>query len=480
MNRKLTILIVMALLVLVFPVSTAFALGATNQTWTSSITYYTPSTTDGNLSVDYFAADGTKYSAPAIALLAHKAGSLFIGNVSQVPASFAGSSVLSSDVTLVATYVQFAAGSETGNYGRMLYSGFSAADAAAKFYVPTVLYQKFGSTSRIGVQNIEDFAVAAALNFYAVGSTTATATKNVVIPALSSYIFTPADISGLAPGFNGSLVITGAKSDTPATPGRVVAASEETSDAGRSAYAFEGVAQGANKIFMASMLCDSGAALQRSFYAIQNAGTADAQVTITAYNTSGAVVGTMAATTIAAGGKLSKNPCDFGVPAGTSGSAVIESTGAPVIAIGKVLASNGLATAFNGATAGGQKVAAPYVRWAPDPSTDFRSFIAIMNVGAAEASDIKVNYYNGAGALAATQVLATSSNKLGQYVKRNSDASSAGALTSGSFGFSPSGGAIEVVSDQPVVVVVRSLKNVSPPLGAITQFGEDYNGTSVP
>jgi hypothetical protein len=64
-------------------------------------------------------------------------------------------------------------------------------------------------------------------------------------------------------------------------------------------------------------------------------------------------------------------------------------------------------------------------------------------------------------------------------IKRNTDAQTAGALnpTYGDFGFHPSGGAIEVTSDQPVVVVVRLARNVS--LGAVTQLGEDYNGTSI-
>ena len=315
MRNKLIVILVVALLAIMLPASTVFAQGATSQTWTSSITYYTPSATGGTLQVDYYAPDGTKYQANSITLQPHKAGSLFIGNVSSVPTPFAGSAVLSSEVPIVATYVQFATSPNTANYGRLLYSGFTADDAGTPFYVPTVLYGNTTSTtSRIGVQNIESFAINANLKFYAVGQTTPTAEKTVLIPPQSSYIFLASDITGLSVGFSGSLVIVGSKSDAPATPGRVVAAAEETSNSGRTAYAFEGVAQGANKIYMASMLCKNGASEQTSYYAIQNASaTTKANVTVKAFKTDGTQVANQSLGEIQPGGKLSTNPCAWGV-----------------------------------------------------------------------------------------------------------------------------------------------------------------------
>ncbi|MEM3433179.1 MAG: hypothetical protein QXP27_03275 [Candidatus Methanomethyliaceae archaeon] len=463
-------------------VSPSLGQSATNQTWTSSITYYTPSETSGTLQISYYASNGTSYSANPITLAPHKAGTLFIGSVGTVPDPFSGAAVLSSDVPVVATYVQFAAGSAGSQYGRIIYTGFSPDNAASTFYIPTILYDPptTGSTSMVGVQNIESFAASVTLEFYAVGATSPTATKTVVIPAQSSYIFRPGDISGLTPGFSGSLVIKGVKQDDPSTPARVVASSIETDNAGRGAYGFEGFASGANKIFMASMLCKAGSDQQTSYYAIQNAGTINASVTITYYNTAGSVVGTLAPTNIPPGGKLSTNPCAAGVPAGTSGSAVIESIGAPVIAIGKVKASNGMATAFVGQAQGYTKVALPYVRWAATSTTDFRTFIAIMNVGSAPATDIRVRYYDGNGTMVAEHRVASNSAPLNPYIKTNSNPQVAGALSSGQFGFNPPGGAVEIVSDQPVVVVARAQRDVSPPLGSVSRFAEDYNGIPIP
>jgi hypothetical protein len=475
--RRILISLVLVLTLLSATVIGVSAQGATDQTWTSSITYYTPSATAGEMVVTYYASDGTPYSTATIPLDPHKAGSLLIGSVSAVPADFGGgSAVLAASVPIVATYVQFASGAEVANYGRMLYNGFDATEAASKFFVPTVLYQKFGSTTTVGVQNIETSSITARLRFFAVGNPVAVAQTDVPIPAQSSYVFSAADVTGLTPGFNGSLVIT-----TDETGGgKVVAAAEETSDAGRAAYAFEGVAQGANTIYMPSMQCQFMTEKQTSYYAIQNAGTGEASVTITFYNTAGATIGTMPATIIPEGGKLSANPCGAGVPAGSIGSAVIQSVGAQIIAIGKVVADNGMATAFVGQSVGATSLAAPYVRWAANPSADFRAYIAVMNVGSGDATNITAKYYDGTGALVATHVLPSVGQPLPRFIKTNTNASAAGALTAtyGDFGFHPIGGAIEFSSDQPIVVLARLQRTVS--LGTVTMFGEDYNAIVVP
>ncbi|MHB1318518.1 MAG: hypothetical protein ACYCYF_07875 [Anaerolineae bacterium] len=466
-------LVLALLLVAVLGVSAQFA---DQQDWVSAITYYTPSDTPGVMVVTYYAADGTAYSTGEIDLLPHKAGSLYIGSVSSVPAAFSGSAVMSASVPLVATYAQFVSGAEGPNYGRMIYNGFDASAAAQRFYIPTILYQAFGTTSTVGIQNIEGTPITARLSFYAVGNPTAVAVKDVPIPAFSSYIFGPVDIPELSPGFTGSLVIT----TNETGGGLVVAAAEETLDAGRAAYAFEGVAQGANKFYMPSMQCRAFSSKHISYYAIQNAGTGNASVTITYYDLNGNIAGTMPATIIPEGGKLSTNPCLAGVPNGSWGSAVIESTGAEIIAIGKVVASDGMMTAFVGQSAGSTSLAAPYVRWSADPSAEFRTYLAVMNVGGAAATNITAKYYDGAGDLVATEVLASPSDPLPQYTKTNTSASTAGALTAayGDFGIHPFGGAVEFSSDQPIVVLARNQRTVS--LGSVTMFAEDYNAVAPP
>ncbi len=449
---------------------------AADQDWTSAITYYTSSDVAGSMVVTYYGSDGTPYSTDPMPLLPHKAGSLWIGSVSTVPDSFSGAAVISADVPIVATYAQFANGAENANYGRMIYNSFEPGEAASTFYVPTILYEAFGSTSIVGVQNVESTSITARLSFYAVGNPTAVAVKDVVIPAQSSYIFGPSDITELSPGFTGSLVIT-----TDETGGgKVVAAAEETLDLGRAAYAFEGVAQGANLFYMPSMQCRAFSSKHISYYAIQNAGSGDAVVTATYYDLNGNVVGTLAPTVVKEGGKLSTNPCLAGVPDGSWGSAVIESTGAEIIAMGKVVASDGMMTAFVGQSGGATSLAAPYVRWSADPSAEFRTYIAVMNVGSAAAVDITATYYDGSGSPVGTEVLASGADPLPRFTKTNTNASTAGALTAdyGDFGIHPFGGAVQFTSDQPIVVLVRNQRVVN--LGTVTMFAEDYNAVTVP
>jgi hypothetical protein len=482
MKKGFTLLAVFLVVALAMPITLVQAQSATQQTWMSSITYYTPSNTPGELTISFYSeGSATPITLPPITLNPHAAGSLYVGGVTALGSTFHGTAVLEATVYVIATAVQFAVAPETNNYGRLLYSGFTPTEAASTFYIPTVLNAQYGSTSLIAIQNIENFEITANVKFYAVGSTTPTVDKNYDIPAQSNVILPCNNFAkvGLPTGFSGSAVITAYQKGNPSVPGRVVASVQETDDNGRGAYAFEGVASGANTIYMATMLCNAFGG-QNSYYAIQNASlAATANVTIDFYDTGGSLVGQLPSTALGPGNKMSVNPCDR-VPAGTSGSAVIRSTGAPVIAIGKVKAPNGMATAFVGQSAGSTKIAAPYIRWAATPTSEWRTYVAVMNVGTSAATNIVAKYYDGNGTLKASHVLATPGSPLAQYIKTNTTAQAAVALLpDGTFGFTPPGGSIEIESDQPLVVVVRAQKDVTG-LGATTRFAEDYNGVSIP
>jgi hypothetical protein len=281
---------------------------------------------------------------------------------------------------------------------------------------------------------------------------------------------------GLAPGFSGSATVS------VAGGGRVVAAVQETDDAGRGAKAFEGMPAnaGADTIYMASMMCNAFGG-QNSYYAIQNVGNASADVEIDFYDRGGNLLDTATGIQIAADDKASEKPCDY-IPDGSVGSAVIRSTnGQPLVAIGKISGGGLTPTAFLGETAGSTSVAAPYIRWANDPASGERANIAIMNVGTGPATQVDVKYYDNQGNLAATHTLQemTGETTLDRFIKANSNPSTSAALdANGNFGISPYGGAIEVESDQPVVVVVRVARSVT--FGSVTKFAEDYNGSVVP
>jgi hypothetical protein len=380
-------------------------------------------------------------------------------------------------VPIVATYVQFAAGAEVNNYGRMLYNAFKPGNAGSTFYVPTVLNQQFGFTSRVGVQNIESFKITATLKFFEVGETTPTVETSEDIDPFASYVFSPGDV-GLPTPFNGSLVVTAVKQGDPGTNALVVASSEETQDSGRGAYAFEGTSSAANKVFMPSML-SLYQNLYTSFYAIQASG-GQAQVVIKYYDTAGNLLKTTPQFTVNNGAKVSHDPVGDGVAVGKIGSAVIESTGAPILVVAKINGDNGMRTAFPGEALGSKKVAAPYIRWADDPNADWRAFVAVMNVDTVNATNIVARYYDASGNMVGSETLTNAAHggPLPPSIKRNTNPESANALDgSGNFGINPFGGAVEIESDVNVLVVVRLQKNVS--LGSTTIFGEDYNGVDV-
>ncbi|MEM2046137.1 MAG: hypothetical protein QXH51_07875 [Candidatus Bathyarchaeia archaeon] len=462
-------------------IGSAYAQSATNQTWTSSITYYTPSDVSGTLIISFYPeGSGTPITLDPISLSPHKAGSLFVGGVSSLGTFTKGAAVLNADVPIVATYVQFAAPPETGNYARLLYSGFTS--GGSTIYIPTFLNGAFGSTSLMGIQNLEGFVSTIEVRFYQVGSTTPARTVTYDVPPFSSVILPANDQAkvGLPSGFNGSAVVRAYRQGDPNTPAQIIASVQETDDYGRGAYAFEGVAQGATTIYMATMLCNAFGTNQTSYYAIQNISlTETATVTVRFYDTSGQQIGQTPSQTLLPANKWSLNPCTYVTP-GTSGSAVITST-IPVVAIGKVKDNTGMSTAFVGQAQGGLKIVAPYIRWSANPTQEWRTYVAIMNVGNGNATNIQVKYYDGNGTLKATHQVATASNPLPPFIKRNTNPQAAGALDdTGNFGFTPPGGAIEITSDQPIVVVVRAQRDLSPPLGSVSRFAEDYNGVNVP
>jgi hypothetical protein len=325
--------------------------------------------------------------------------------------------------------------------------------------------KKYGSTSLISIQNVETTQIQATLKVYAVGSTTPTVEQTYTIQGQSAKLVSADDL-GLT-NFTGSAVVD--------ATGKVVAAVQETADSGLPAAAFEGLSSdsGATTIYMASMLCEKWGAT--SWYAIQNAGAAQATVEIDFYNTSGVKLLTTPSFSIGVGNKESVDPCAKGVPADSNGSAVIRSTNSvKLIAMGKVSGASLTTTAFLGESAGAQKTGAAYIRWKADPSQGERANVAVMNVGGSAATDVQVKYYDNTGSLAASQTLASGGSPLGQFIKANSNWETASG-TNTDFGVSPYGGAIEVVSNQDVVVVVRISKTVGG-----TVLAEDYNGVTLP
>jgi hypothetical protein len=479
MHRTKKLLLLVLCMGIAIPLYSVFAQSATNQTWTSEIAYFNTEDASGTLNITFYDSNGDVTSTDPIPLSPYQSGTLLIGSLSSLGSDFSGSAVMSADVQIAAVYVEFVSGVESDDYDRKLYNGFTPASAANTFYIPTVLKQRFGSTSQVGIQNVDASLPAdLTLDFYAAGETVPTFTDDTVtLDPQSSHIFSMNDIddANIPPGFTGSLKIT-------SVGGEIVASAEETYDSDRFAYAFEGVSQGSNKVFIPTMLCRYLEEEQISYYAIQAVG-GEADVTMRHYNRDdGSQLGTDYVLTLSDGGKESVNPCEHGtVPDESIGSSVIESVGAPIIVIVKVNSTNGMRTAYiaegSYTVTGTVQIYLPYIRWNDDPTLGTRSFVAVQNIGDVAAVNVKAYYFHQDGTPAATHILADGENHLQSLQKANTFAheSSAGAAVDGEFS-----GAIIIESDQPVLITVRNQEVVDLDGGVTTRFAEDYTGIRIP
>lgn len=477
---------------------------ARDANWTVSITY----ANIGNQATPVTLSLYPEGSATPITLSASQLGeasnpleagaatSFFVGRVSD-PNFANGNGVMSSEQPLAATVVQFS--QDPGYFMRLLYNGFPDSKSSSQYLISTALKNQFGRTTVFSIQNTESQAIDATIEFIDASNGSTASTQTFEIPANSSKFIEmddPADTGINAGSFNGSAVVTAelAGSDTEA---EVVAAASEYYVDRPVATNFEGLplAEAANTLYMATGLC------QRfgldTFYAIQNASLTDNanNVTITYYDTSGAQIKTEDVGQIGPGQKYSARTClDYGGAAADpdmvnfSGSAVITSDGAPLVAIGKAQNSinaggpdtESVLTAFLGEPSGYTNVSQPFVRWANDSrfnaSTggEQRAFIAIQNVDPNNNANVSVEYVDNTGA-----VVATENFNIPPRAKANSNPNNAGALgqngmNPGEFGYYTNGafgGGVIINSDQPVIAIAR----VQHP-GA----GEDYNGVEIP
>jgi len=475
------------------------AANARTLSWVVSITYQNVGTAAANVGVDFYAensATAIHYALPD--LNAGAAASLYIGSVTDVPAGFRGSAVMSSTQQLVATVVQFhsnAAG-ETVKV-RMLSNGFGDADASSTFLLATVMANNTNRTTIFSVQNIESETVTATFKFYDATGALAS-TKTYDIPAQSTkYIeMDVAAQTGLPTTFNGSAIVTAVMKSDGTTAARVVATENEYWTTKFDAASFEGIpaSKASQTLYLATGLCKNGGL--RTYYAVQNSSlTTATNITVTYYNPAdGSLKATDGPYPIGAGQKKSIDTCLPAGMTGWSGSAKVVSDTTPIVAIGR--AQDGTAgvdpnkkdvfTAFLGEPSGYAKLALPFVRWGSDArytaATNYggvqRSYLAIQNVSTVSGK-VNVKYMDKDGVLAATEVLTIAAGAKGQ-----SNPSSAGALgkngmNAGEFGYYPGGlfgggVIIEVDGSTPTARFIAVARVQNPGMG------EDYNGVPIP
>lgn len=469
--NKLRIALLMGALLAMVVATTAFAGPAYEASFTTSITYQNVGSGEAAI-VFGFQNENTGTVIGVNRILPANAGaSLFVGNLTEVTAGFKGSVVMSSNQPVVATMVQISSDTDVRN--RPLSNGFSS--GASEVLLASVLKKQFNTTSRFSVQNAHSTAVDVTVRIYNAANPTAApvvVTHNNLPVGAAKYFDAGTLPEITAASLNGSATITAVEAGTQ-NPANIVATVLELSTNGPAAASFEGINEGATKVFMPSALCNAFGG-QNSFYAVQNVGNAATTVTVKYSN------GNQATAEVQPGAKASFNSCNAtpANPAGFNGSAIIEST-QPIVAIGKV-SGGGLSTAFNASAVGANKLALPYVRyteanWAN--GTGQRGFLAIQNVGDA-ATDITVQYVNKNGEVQGTQTF----TNVAPGAKVNSNPNNAAVTPAPLVEFgNPAGNAsagggfggaaiVQASAGGEIVAVVRIVS-----LGV----GEDYNGIAI-
>jgi hypothetical protein len=471
----------------------------------TSITYQNVGTGQAGIRFQFYSQNsGTPVTYPSasaepLKLNQNASVSLAVGSVSDIGTTFKGGAVLSSDQPVVATMVQVPTNSNVRN--RPLSNGFSPDAGAGDFLIPTVLKNAFNTTTQFSVQNVDTATADITVRFVnadpaagTVGEVKHTVTINDLPAGSVSYV-DAGTINELGGTFNGSATLTAVRDGT-STAGKVVATALELETNNIGASAFEGViggaAGGANKLYMPTAMCNAFQG-NTSAYAVQNVaptGGANAAVTVTyrarPANDANAALETFTdSANIAPGAKASFSGCAK-LPAGYTGSAVVESTGAKVVGIAKIVGA-GITTAAPGATAGASRLALPYVRWtssfytSPDAQGFLRQLttLAIQNVSGAAvpANSITVTYLDKNGQpVGNVHTIGTELADGGKVNSRPIDAGQA-AAEFGAYGDGTFGGGAVVNCSAPncqLVVVAR----VQSSNGALTA-GEDYNGIPI-
>lgn len=475
--------------------SPAAAQTAYDTQFVTSITYQNVGSGNATISVLFFPEGaGTPITHNLPSLAPNAGASLAVVNVAGLTAGFKGGAVIQSDQLIVSTLVQVPVNSP-GVANRPLTNGFTTNDGAAEFQIPTVLKNAFDTNTRFSIQNVDTAAANITVKFVSAAPGNlgqVVHTENITnLPPNSVKYIDAGQVAQLGATFNGSAQITAVRADT-STPGRVVAAALELSTNGGNANGFEGsaggAAGGASKVYMPSAICNAFGG-QQSAYAVQNvdppggAGSQNANVKVTyltrpADDPNAPLVQNTFNTTIPPGAKASIAGCATNVPQGHTGSAVIESTGAKIVAVGKVTGP-AFTSAAPGLTSGASKLALPYVRWTTTqfvPGGRQLTSIAIQNIGTTDlaAGAVKVRYYDKNGALVGTHDLPA----IPVNAKVNSNPYTIGAAGS-EFGYYADGtfggsAIIEGPAGSQLVALARVLSNT--PAG---QVGEDYNAIPV-
>jgi hypothetical protein len=480
--RRLTLILILAIgLVGSIQPASAQAYGTS---FTTTIVYQNPYTTPiSNIQIVYYASDKTKNPLiiPRPDLPGGKSTSVFIGTLKNASLGFHGTMYIQSKPNLVAIQVQTPSSNSPVKVHPITNLPLSGSSTV---YFASVLRGQYYANTVLTIQNTDSQTNNIHLDLYNTDATLIY-TSAFLLGAHEIYIFDAGKVQDnpLPEQFNGSAVVTATRMDLK-TPGNIMGSAMEMDNLYLGAKTYEGISHGSLEVYMPSAACNYdiyAGVLINTAYAVQNNSLhSPTDVTVTYSN------GTTHTQTIGPGAKASFITCQAGnMPSNFLGAAIIRSSAAPVIAIGKAY-GGGLSTAFSGAIAGSgaRSLALPYVRWANDENylngAQQRTFISIQNVGPKVIhGKIRVTYYPCQGDIV-THVINLGDDGLNPGAKVNSNPRLAEYEQIGLCGKGPQESGAVIVSgpeDSQLAAVVR-VQQWDNAHGIVV--GEDYNGINTP
>lgn len=482
-------------LLLLIPIFTVSAdVPAFETPFTTSVVVMNPGTGAANgIELQYYADHNPAIVAtptgtpqpPATAfsldLPAYASRSLTLDTLYHRAVRYRGSGILYAPKPLLTTLVQVP---DYSNIAARPISNGPVSPFTTTVHLPTVLRGFFGMMSVIAVQNVESTPITATLYIYEEDGDllSPTYTRTNIQPGTTAYF----DLRtfSIAYGFIGSAKITGT--------GKIYVNATEYSFTTGYAYSYEAGIPAYN-VYMPSAVCEQVGSDPEdlrtgSFVAVRNAGTEETIVTITYSNNDSE------SATLKPNAKVSFSNCTrFSTASNFLGSARIESSDAPIVALTKVFKYNEYQTAYSGITVGTREIGLPFVRWTTDHwGTDeyrARTYLAIQNMNTvALTGTIRVKYFDYTGTQVATDTLTV--NNLLPNAKINTDPGQVvGTYTAlKEFGYYPGqiyGGSaiVQGPSGSVLAVVARTARKVgqtqtSPPIPILT--AEDYSGVPLP
>jgi len=279
--RILGLLVVLSMLLVAAPASAAGPAGS----WATGIACQNMGTSAALISISFYsegsATAALTYTDPNTVAVDGSRNYYTPNSFADLPASFLGSGVVSSDQPLACNINTQTTGTGTGaSPYRIATAGAVSEEAGAPIaYVPQVMKTLGGTwNSYIAVQNTSMANVAVTVTYKdRNGVDQGSATEHATVPGQSNKVFYQADNAGLAAGFLGSAVVSADDGTTKLAV--LVNLYNNAADSSNAQFlSYNGVSTGGQKLFVPRFV--------RNYYgyngglSIQNIGAADTTVTI--------------------------------------------------------------------------------------------------------------------------------------------------------------------------------------------------------